>query len=122
VPKSVRGLAIPSFPQLYRSIKGTLPSGQRWEALRTIHEVNSTLQRLIAFPPGTPQAPVIALRAAMERLNNDKEFAAESIKTVEFAPDYESGGGVNNEVRTRLVASPEIRAFVAEYIKSANKQ
>jgi hypothetical protein len=62
------------------------------------------------------------LRAAMERLNNDKEFAAESIKTVEFAPDYESGGDVNNEVRTRLVASPEIRAFVADYIKSANKQ
>jgi len=122
IPKSVRGLAIPSFPQLYQSIKGTLPSGQRWEALRTIHEVNSTLQRLIAFPPGTPQAAVAALRAAMERLSSDQEFATESIKTVEFAPDYEAVGDVNHEVRTRLVASPEIRAFVADYIKSANKQ
>src|SRR5215472_14348250 len=29
--KQLEGLAIPSFPQLYRQIKGTLPSGQYWD-------------------------------------------------------------------------------------------
>ena len=44
-----------------------------------------------------------------------------SIKTIEFAPDYDTGADINERARGKLVASPEIRAFVADYIKSANK-
>jgi tripartite-type tricarboxylate transporter receptor subunit TctC len=84
--------------------------------------VNSTLQRLVALPPGSPKAAADALRAAVLRLNQDKEFAAESIKTIEFAPDYETGADIGDRVRAMLVASPEVRAFVADYIKSAQKK
>ena len=79
------------------------------------------MQRLVALPPGSPQAAIDALRAAVARLNDDKEFAAEAIKTIEFAPDYETGADINERARGMLVASPEVRAFVADYIKSANK-
>jgi tripartite-type tricarboxylate transporter receptor subunit TctC len=116
--ESLKGLAIPSFIALHRTVKGAMPSGQKWEAFRTIHHVNSTLQRLVALPPGAPPAAAAALRAAVARLNLDKEFAAESIKTIAFAPDYETGPDIAARVRAMLVASPEIRAFVAEYIKN----
>jgi tripartite-type tricarboxylate transporter receptor subunit TctC len=119
--KTMEGLDIPSFPQLHKKLLGVPPSGQKWEAFRTIHEVNSTLQRLIVLPPGAPQAAIDALRAAMARLNTDKEFAAEALKTIEFAPDYDTGPDINDRARGKLTASPEIRAFVADYIKSANK-
>jgi tripartite-type tricarboxylate transporter receptor subunit TctC len=122
VPRSIEGLTIPSFVALHKSIRGTLPSGPSWDAFRTILEVNSTLQRLVALPPGSPPAAAAALREAVVRLNQDKEFAAESIKTIEFAPDYETGPDIAERVRALLVASPEVRAFVADYIKSAQKK
>jgi tripartite-type tricarboxylate transporter receptor subunit TctC len=122
VPRSIEGLAIPSFVDLHKAIRGTVPSGPAWDAFRTILEVNSTLQRLVALPPGTPPAAAAALRDAVVRLNQDKEFAAESIKTIEFAPDYETGPDIAQRVRALLVASPEVRAFVADYIRSAEKK
>ena len=97
--KTMEGLDIPSFPQLHKKLLGKPPSGQKWEAFRTIHEVNSTLQRLIVLPPGAPQAAIEALRAAVARLNGDKEFAAEAIKTIEFVPDYDTGADINARVR-----------------------
>jgi tripartite-type tricarboxylate transporter receptor subunit TctC len=121
-PRSIQGLTIPSFPQLHRTVTGKAPSGPRWQAFRTIHEINSTLQRLVALPPDPPQAAIEALRAAVERLSHDKEFAAESVKTIEFAPDYETGPDISMRVRAMLNASPEVRAFVADYIKSAQKK
>ena len=50
-----------------------------------------------------------------------QEFAAEAIKTIEFAPNYDTGADINERARSKLAASPEISAFVADYIKSANK-
>jgi len=119
---SLEGLAIPSFIALHRDIKGAPPVGPTWDAFRTIHNVNSTLQRLVALPPGAPPEAAAALRAAVARLNQDKELAAESIKTIAFAPDYETGPDIAARVRALLVASPAVRAFVADYIKSAQKK
>jgi tripartite-type tricarboxylate transporter receptor subunit TctC len=119
---SLEGLAIPTFAALHREVKGAPPSGPKWEAFRTIHNVNSTLQRLIALPPGAPAEAAAALRAAIARLNQDQEFAAESVRTIGFAADYETGHDIAARVRALLVASPEVRAFVAEYIKSAHKK
>jgi putative tricarboxylic transport membrane protein len=119
---SLEGLAIPTFAALHRDVKGVPPSGPKWEAFRTIHNVNSTLQRLIALPPGAPAEAAAALRAAIARLNQDHEFAAESVKTMGFAAEYETGSDIATRVRALLVASPEVRAFVTDYIKSAQKK
>jgi tripartite-type tricarboxylate transporter receptor subunit TctC len=119
---SLEGLAIPSFPALHQIIRGAPPSGPTWDAFRTIHNVNSTLQRLVALPPGAPPAAAEALRGAVERLNQDQEFATDSIKTIQFAPDYETGPDIAARVRALLVASPEVRSFVADYIKSAPRK
>ncbi len=121
VSKQMEGLSIPTFPQLYKTIKGTMPSGQLWEAYRTIFDVNATMQRLIVMPPGVPQVAVDALRAAVQRVNNDKDFAAEATKMIEFVPEYVTGGTINSQVRDMLVASPDIRAFIAEYTKRAKR-
>src|SRR5258708_9962932 len=50
-PKQLDGLPIPSFPQLYREFKGTLPSGQLWEAYRVLYDMNSTPWRIFALAP-----------------------------------------------------------------------
>jgi tripartite-type tricarboxylate transporter receptor subunit TctC len=119
---SLEGLPIPSFFALHQRIKGAPPSGSKWEAFRTIHHVNSTLQRLVALPPSAPPEAVAALTTALERLNDDKDFAAESVRAMGFALGYETGPDIAARVRAMLVASPEVRAFVADYIKAAQKK
>jgi tripartite-type tricarboxylate transporter receptor subunit TctC len=121
-PKSMAGLDIPSFSQLYIKLKGKQPSGKLWDAFRSIQEVNSTLQRVITLPPGASAVAAKELRAAVTRLNDDKEFAAESLKVIGFEPDYESGPDIAARMRAMLVASPEVRAFTADYIKQAQKK
>ena len=118
----MEGLTIPTFPLLYKKIKGTLPSGKLWEAYRTLFDINSTLQRLIVLAPGTPKAAYDALRAAIEGINNDKEFAAEAVKTIEFVPDYPTAPDMSNQVRAMMVATPEMRTFINDYTKNVPKK
>src|SRR5262249_24659897 len=120
--KQMEGLTIPSFPQLHKEIKGKLPSGQLWDAYKTVFDVTSTLQRLIALPPHAPRAAYDALSVAIERLNADKDFAAEALKTIEFVPDYPTGHDMNQKIRAMLYATPEMRTFINDYMRNVPKR
>jgi tripartite-type tricarboxylate transporter receptor subunit TctC len=119
--KQMEGLTIPSYPELYKEIKGTLPSGPLWAAYKTLFDMNSTLQRLIVLPPGAPQAAYDALRIGIEGLNNDKNFAAEALKTIEFVPDYPTAPDMSPKVRAMIVATPEMRTFINDYMRNVPK-
>ena len=120
--KQLEGLSIPSFPQLYREIKGTLPSGRLWEAYRVLYDMNSTLQRMIALPPGTPPAALAALRSAIAALNTDKDFAAEATNAIGFAPDYPAAPDTSDKIRAMMVASPQMREFINDYMRNVPKR
>jgi tripartite-type tricarboxylate transporter receptor subunit TctC len=120
--KQMEGLSVPTFPQLHRQIKGGGPSGQLWEAYKTIFEINSTLQRMIALPPGAPRAAYDALREAIERLNNDKDFADEAMKVIQFVPEYPTAPDMSNKIRAMLVATPEMRKYINEYMRNVPKR
>ncbi|HEY7300539.1 MAG TPA: hypothetical protein VH684_21795 [Xanthobacteraceae bacterium] len=119
--KQMEGLTIPSYPQLYKEIKGALPSGQLWAAYKTLFDMNSTLQRLIVLPPGAPRAAYDALRIGIEGLNSDKSFAAEALKTIQFVPDYPTAPDLSPKVRAMIVATPEMRNFINDYMRNVPK-
>jgi hypothetical protein len=121
VPKQVEGLTIRPFHELYQSIHGKMPSGQLWDVYLASLAINSAMQRLVLLPPGAPAAALESLRAAVLLLNGDKAFAEDSLKTMGFVPEFVAGAETNRQVRQALVLKPEIRAFIAGYIKSANK-
>jgi hypothetical protein len=121
VPKVMQGSSVPSFPDFYRRIKGTPPSGLKWDVYRTNLAVDSAMLRLIAMPPGVPQPAVDALRTAVARLNDDKDYAEEALRTIQFVPYYETGPDIDTRIRRALTVSPEIRSFVLDYIKAAGK-
>jgi putative tricarboxylic transport membrane protein len=120
--KQMEGLAIPTLPQLYRKVKGHAPSGQLWEAYRTLFEVNSRMQRLVVLPPNTPRAAFDAISKATERLNHDKEFAAEAMKTIEFVPEYVTSPDMSRTVREMLQVSPEMRQYINDYMRNVPKR
>jgi hypothetical protein len=117
----VDGLSIPAFQDLYRSIKGAPPSGQLWDVYLSALALTSAMGRLIALPPKVPEAAVVALRNATARLNKDPAFAADAMKSLGFVPNYVTGPDTNRLARQTLTVRPEIRSFVASYIKRAKK-
>jgi tripartite-type tricarboxylate transporter receptor subunit TctC len=119
--RQVEGLGLLSFTELYKAIKGELPSGELWDAYRTVLTINSAMQRQIVLPPGAPAAAVTALRAAILKLNGDKEHADEAMRTIGFMPEWIAGPDTNKEVRDALTISPAMRAFIAEYVKRGTR-
>jgi hypothetical protein len=119
--KPVADLDIPPFNEVYRAIKGKPPAGELWDTFRTIRTISGTMIRILALPPGAPRPAADALREALVRLNNDKDYAVDAIKTIGFIPEYVTGPNTNHEVRTALIVSPEMRAFIADYVKKANR-
>lgn len=117
VPQAMQGSSVQPFQKFYRTLKGRDPSGPLWDAYRTNLAVDSAMLRTIAMPPGAPVAAQDALRAALARLNNDKEYAADTMKAMQFVPYYETGADINTRVRRALTVSPEIRTFVANYMR-----
>jgi putative tricarboxylic transport membrane protein len=120
-PKQMDGLSIPPFHELHRKIKGATPSGELWDTYRAIHTINGAMQRQVVLPPGAPPAAVAALRAAIARVNDDKEHAEETVKAMGFVPEWVTGADTNTAVRAALALPPEMRAFIAEYGKRATK-
>jgi tripartite-type tricarboxylate transporter receptor subunit TctC len=120
--RQMEGLTIPTFQQLYRKVKGTAPSGQYWDAYRTLYEMNNALLRLIALPPGAPRPAYDAISKAIAQLNQDQEFAAEAMKVMEFIPEYETAPDMSERVRAMLVASPEMRNYINEYTRNVPKR
>ena len=64
-----------------------------------------------------------ALHRARHRayLAGDRDYAEEAIKSIGFVPAWQSGPDTNTCVRAALAVRPETKAFIADYIKSANK-
>jgi tripartite-type tricarboxylate transporter receptor subunit TctC len=121
ISKQVEGLPMLPFQELYRKIKGSLPSGQLWDTYLTILSINSAMQRTIVLPPNSPPAAIAALRDAIEELNHDPAYAQEADKTLGFAPEWVAGPGTNAQVRRALSITPQMRAFIADYVKSGKK-
>lgn len=119
VPAYMKEYAIPPFHDLYKSIKGTMPSGQLWELYKSILLVNGTMYRMLALPPGTPKDAVNALRDAVVQLAADKSYMEEALKVMGDAPEYVTRATLNDDVRAGLSISPDLKAFMDAYGKRA---
>jgi tripartite-type tricarboxylate transporter receptor subunit TctC len=121
VPRQIEGLTIPPFHEFYQSVRSKPPTGQLWEVYLASLAVNSAMQRLLVLPPGAPAVALDALRTAVRELNNDRAFAEEAMKVIGFVPEYVATPETGRQVRSALKVKPEIRAFVANYIKNPKK-
>ena len=114
-PKQIQGLGLLPFHEVYKKVKGEMPSGPRWEAYLAVTTLRGTMQRIAALPPGSPEDAVKALRAAVISLNDDPGFAEDAMKAIGFVPDYEAGPNTNKQVRNVLSIDPRIKKFVDDY-------
>ena len=121
VPDAAKGAPVSAFHEFYQAMKGTMPSGQLWEAYKSLVAVDGTMLRLIVMPPGTPPAAVAALRQALIALNDDADYAADAMTAMQFVPHYEVSANLDQTVRDRLTIAPEMRSFITGYMKKVAK-
>ena len=121
MPEAIQGLAILPFHELFQKIKGTMPAGQLWDIYKAIIGADGIIQRVIVMPPGVPQAAVDAVRAAIPRVNADKAYAEEAEKAFGFVPLWSAGPDTPKVAQTALTVPPQVRTFLAEYMKNLPK-
>ena len=119
VPKVMEGSSVAPFQEFYRKVKGGEPCGPLWDAYRTNLAVDSAMLRTVAMPPGFAATPQRGIARGARAVNNDQEYADETMKAMQFVPYYETGADINARVRKQMSISPEVRTFVVNYMKEA---
>jgi tripartite-type tricarboxylate transporter receptor subunit TctC len=71
---------MPAFPDLYRQVRGKMPSGPTWAALNWLTNQTGELTFVGFAPPGTPANAMGILRKAFQAASKDPEFIGESTK------------------------------------------
>jgi len=121
IPDPVKDLLLMNFHELYRKIKGTMPSGEYWEIYKAIISADGIIQRMIVMPPAAPQPAIEALRAAIARVNVDKVYAEEAEKTFGFVPQWAAGPDTPKVAQTALSVPTQVRSFLTDYMKNLPK-
>ncbi|MBT3535544.1 MAG: hypothetical protein HN478_16815 [Rhodospirillaceae bacterium] len=115
-PRLAKGLNVTSFHDFYEKVKGTKPSGIMWKVFREVNRASGMAQRSIVMPPGSPKAALMALRKAVHGLNNDPQFAKDSMKTVSFVPQYDIGAVAERITKASIKLSPDVITFLKGYV------
>ena len=76
---------LPSFPEFFRKVKGSDPSGPLAEAYK-ISGGSRTMLRFITAPPKTPGDLLQIMRKAFAAIFADPEFKAEAERMLQFQP------------------------------------
>ena len=118
-PAQIKGLTLPPFQDFYKKAKGSDPSGKLWQMYLHILAVNGAMQRMVVYPPATPDAAMQAMRLAIGKLETDEDYSREALKLVGFVPDYESSSNVEDDVRRALSIPGEDKEWLLNYVKSA---
>ena len=118
-PAQIKGLSMPPFHEFYKKAKGADPTGKLWQMYLHILAVNGAMQRMVVYPPNTPNGAMQAMRAAIGKLEMDNDYAAEARKLVGFVPDYEASDSVEADVRKALSIPGEDKEWLLNYVKNA---
>ena len=54
-------------------------------------------------------------------LGRDRSFAEDAARIIGYVPQFETAADIDERVRRALTVSPDVKAFVADYVKRANR-
>lgn len=111
---------MPAFPDLYKEVHGSMPSGPAWDALNWLTSQTGEMTYVGFAPRGTPAAAVTALRYGFETATRDPEFIRETMARngVPFSYiDIERGRAT---FRALANVSPEVLKTLRDAISGRN--
>ncbi len=104
----------PAIHTLYESVNGETPSGIEWEAIRTMIELDQTMQHVFLGPPDMDEGAANTFREALEAAMNSAEFQEEAVQVISYVP-----GHVDHQRQHEILgATSGVSTEVLEYIKA----
>ena len=105
---------VPSLPDLYESIHGETPSGVIWDSIKTLLELDQTMQHVFLGPPNMDPAAAKTFRAGIERAMASPAFHEEAQHILSYVPGF-----VDYERQAKILgATAEVTPEVLKYIKA----
>jgi tripartite-type tricarboxylate transporter receptor subunit TctC len=114
----MKGVDMMTFPQFYKAVKGKDPEGELWEIYKAVIALNGAMQRMIVLPPNAPEGAKAALRKAVAKLNTDRDYMDDAVKTFGYVPEWVADQNVTPKVRKALVLPEKTRAFLKHFIEN----
>lgn len=102
---------LPSVHEVYTMLNGEEPSGIEWDAFEAIASVTYAYGLTAYAHPDTPQAMLDTFAAAVEAINADPEFQAESQEVTNGAR-LNAGPQTEAAIKAALSPSDEVRDYL----------
>ncbi len=113
--KVLEDLGVPRLDELHQTMHGSPPSGENWEAFKTLQAL-SNMGLSVWLPEGTPDAALEALMAGWYALPNDPEFIAAHEKAFGKPVNFLSHDDALLSQQAVGTVSPEMTKFFQDYI------
>ena len=108
---------VPTVPEAYEQLHGTKPSGEKFEAYKTLLGLTYTYQKGLWVPEKTPEKAVTLLRESSEKLGADKDFQAKAAKVLGGYP-LVADADMADRVRAAYTVSSSVRTYVKDLLES----
>lgn len=104
---------IPSLPTLYESLYGEAPSGLEWDAVKTMIELDQTMQHVFLGPPDLDPEAAATFREGLKKAMASAGFAEEATQILSYVPEH-----VDYQRQTEILgATANVSQDVLEHIK-----
>ncbi|WP_457972965.1 Bug family tripartite tricarboxylate transporter substrate binding protein [Arthrobacter sp. D1-17] len=108
---------VPTVPEAYEQLHGKKPTGQKFEAYKTLLGLTYTYQKGLWVPKETPDKAVTLLRESSEKLGTDQDFQNKAAKVLGGYP-LVADAGMADRVREAYTVSSSVRSYVKELLES----
>ena len=105
---------VPYFLDVYKKIKGGMPSGEKWEVMKTLIKVDQTMQHVYMGPPGMNQKAAAAFRKAIVPALATEAFKKDAMKILTYVP----GAVEYNKAQQIIASTKDVPASVVKYLKN----
>jgi len=105
---------IPSLPDLYEAVNGEAPSGILWDSIKTMLELDQTMQHVFMGPPDMDPAAAETLREGLAKAFDSEAYKAEALQVLSYVPSR-----VDHERQYEILgATADVSADVLEFIEA----
>jgi len=107
---------VPHFAEVYKAVHGKEPSGDGFEAWKSMMGVSVSMSKSLLLPAGTPKDVTEAWREAARKMLVDPEYLA---KAKEEAGPYPQivGDAASPIIKESVTISPSAKKWIAKYVK-----
>ena len=111
---------IPTIGELYESIHGAPPSGANWDAIRTMIEIDQTMQHVFLGPPRMDPRAIEEFRAVIGPTLASEAFREEAVRILSYVPDHVDAERATGILDATADVTPEVQAYIEAQIARNN--